>query len=138
MKTEHFLSALMIRMYELWVESSCPENQVEWLPCTQLVLVTQLRVVNLIVRSVPFPELKVVALDVLQIFSPSSQTSWSPLILIAKGCWSQRPSRSRSSCWKLGRSWLLLGRKTVRRSPAAGSILLTTGNPPVKDENQGF
>ena len=53
-------------MYELWVESSCPENLVEWLPCTQLVLVTQLRVVNLIVRSVPSPEIKLIALDVLK------------------------------------------------------------------------
>ena len=53
-------------MYELWVESSCPENLVEWLRCTQLVLVTQLRVVNLIVRSVPSPEIKLIALDVLK------------------------------------------------------------------------
>ena len=44
-------------MYELWVEC---------LPCTQLVLVTQLRVVNLIIRFVPFPELKLIALDVLK------------------------------------------------------------------------
>ena len=65
MKTGHLVTiGLDDDVYELWVGSSCLENLVECLPCTQLVLVTQLRVVNLIVRSVPFPELKLIALEV--------------------------------------------------------------------------